>query len=218
MRPEFEVLTGLETADLAFDQFDPYLRGEAFAGSALPRRLSAAGFDTIFLHPYDARFFRRHRVMPAFGFARLIDESEFSRGDRYGPYVGDRAVARWIVGEIEKAKRPLFLFAVTMENHGPWRAGRIEGLDPQNQYIAHLRNADGMLADLLAALSRDRRRAALVCYGDHAPVSVDIGPFRETALTPFVVVAWRCGNATPATRTEISPARLHDVLVSLIEA
>ncbi|HEY0292503.1 MAG TPA: LTA synthase family protein [Hansschlegelia sp.] len=170
MRSEFGFLTGLPTDSLGLDALDPYLTAKAYASASLARHFRASGRRTIFIHPYDRRFFERDELMPALGFERFIDGEAFAGAERFGPYVSDAALADAVVAEIEAAREPTFIFAVTIENHGPWGPGRIEGLDdPAAQYGRHLENADRMVGRIAAAL-RNRPGGALLCvYGDHAP-------------------------------------------------
>lgn len=171
MRSEFGFLTGLPASVLGLDALDPYLTARSYVGQpTLPRRFAASGRATAFLHPYDRRFFDRDILVPAFGFDRFVDGSAFEGAARFGPYVSDVAVADAVVAEIAAAEEPLFLFVVTIENHGPWGAGRLtETADPAAQYALHLANADRMIGRIADALRAVPGGGALCLYGDHAP-------------------------------------------------
>lgn len=170
MRAEFGFLTGLPTATLGFDCFDPYLVAEAYAEASIARRFRAAGRATAFIHPYDRRFFDRETLIPKLGFDRFVDGEAFAGAARFGPYVGDAAVADALVAEIDAAEAPTFLFAVTIENHGPWGPGRLaETDDPAEQYALHLQNTDCMLGRVAEALRRAPGGGLLCAFGDHAP-------------------------------------------------
>lgn len=170
MRAEFGFLTAIPLDTIGFDVFDPYIPARAYAEASIARRMKAAGRKTVFLHPYDRRFFARDELMPELGFDRFVDQSAFSPSDRFGPYVGDAAVAEAILKEVEAAREPLFLFAVTIENHGPWGAGRLTGVDdPAAQYARHLENSDRMIGRIAEALRARPSGGTLCLYGDHAP-------------------------------------------------
>ena len=112
-------------------------------------------------------FHHREQVFAALGFDEFITETAFRDAPRAGPYVSDLAVAdkirELLAGEDQ---RPLFVFAITMENHGPlhletataadeaelYAAAPPAGCAEFTVYLRHLRNADRMLAAL-----RDRR-------------------------------------------------------------
>lgn len=170
MRTEFSFLTGLPRETLGFDVFDPYLAHSAYARASIARHLKASGWRTVFIHPYDRRFFARDELIPDFGFDRFVDGEAFADAERFGPYVTDAAVADMIAAEVAAADAPTFLFAVTIENHGPWGPGRIPGVDgAAEQYALHLQNADRMIASVAETLRTVAGGAVLAIYGDHAP-------------------------------------------------
>ncbi|MFC7052239.1 LTA synthase family protein [Hansschlegelia quercus] len=170
MRSEFGFLTGLPNDALGLDGFDPYLTAEPYAEASIARRCVEGSRRTLFIHPYDRRFFERERVMMALGFERMIYGEAFEDAERLGPYVSDAALADVIVAEIEAAREPLFIFAVSIENHGPWGPGRIAGVDePAAQYALHLESADRMVGRVAEALRRKPGGGVLCAYGDHAP-------------------------------------------------
>ncbi len=180
MRTEFAVLSGLSEADLGFDRFNPY---HAFARkpvTSIAWRLRAHGYKTLCLHPFDRRFFRRDRAMLNLGFDAFIGPEAFVGAERAGLYVSDLEVGRRIV-ELMGAEGPnLFVFAITMENHGPWAgapdAGDVTGdgtatglcRGALGQYLDGLRSADRMLG-FLAGVFSSAHPALLGFYGDHLP-------------------------------------------------
>ncbi|MGU3541129.1 LTA synthase family protein [Methylobacterium sp. A54F] len=168
MRTEHAVLTGLAPDNLGFGVYDPYLAAGGDEPTSLARRAARAGYETLFVHPFHPDFFQRAAVMRRFGFGRLVMGDAFAGAERVGPYVGDVALGRRILAEVEARQGPLFLFSVTMENHGPWKPGRLPGLDdPLAQYLHHVANTGRMLEELVAGLSG--MRATLCVFGDHAP-------------------------------------------------
>jgi len=184
VRSEFAFLSGIDTARLGVHRFNPYraaaLRGIPTVASFLRR----AGYRTLCVHPYDGAFYRRDRVLPALGFDELIDVRAFTAADRSGPFVGDRALADMVGALLADSREPLFVFAITMENHGPLELERAlpEDFAPLREapelaahadlavYLRHLRNADRMIGRLRASLERADAGGCLCWYGDHVPV------------------------------------------------
>jgi hypothetical protein len=214
MRAEFGVLTGLPESELGLDRFHPYFR---FArGGALPslaRALRAAGYAApTCLHPFDRRFFGRHRALPALGFERFLDERAFVGAPRAGRHIADAAVAARIVAEIEAARidsAPRFLFAITMQAHGPW-----PGPDPLGTWLAHLRDADAMLGTIADAAAASDRALVLAVYGDHLPALPDRP--RDGLATDYLV--WRSDRPGRGERHDLDPAGLHETVRAALEA
>lgn len=223
-RSEAEMLTGVAFARQRMDRFDPYLRPERLADASLARGLGVMGWRTLFLHPHDARFFRRDRAIPRLGFARFLDETAFAADDRFGPYVGDAAVGRRIAREIETAGaagEALFLMAVTMEAHDPYGPGRLPGIDdPVEQYARHVANADAMLGKVTAALDSLTDRALLVFYGDHAPILPGHEGLADDRATDYLVLecGWAAAKASERPASTRSPADINALLRSKLTA
>jgi phosphoglycerol transferase MdoB-like AlkP superfamily enzyme len=209
MRAEFAFLSGLPSAALGCDRFNPYLTGPAYGDVVWPSRLRREGWRTLFVHPYDRRFFERDRVVPALGFERALWQEDFGAASRRGHYIADLDVARRILREAEAATEPTLVFAVTMENHGPWGAGRLPGIEaPLDQYLHHLEGADAMVAALMEGLGRRADPTLLCLYGDHVPALRGLGPEAEAGLTDFVIVD-PSGRAAAGDR---GPRRVEELL------
>lgn len=192
MRTEYSFLTGRRLDTYLFDAMDPYLRAAHRAPETLAHRLGAAGYETHFLHPFDIRFFNRHRIYPGLGFENMFSQDDFDEEDVYGFYVSDAAVGTLMLDIVERAADDVFVFCVTMENHNPWERRRLAHIQgPVEQYTHHLVNADTMLGRVIDALDAGERDAVLVFYGDHVPVMHRIAhPFPDQR-TNYVVL--KCG-------------------------
>lgn len=207
MRTEYAFLTATPNGALGFDALNPYLRADRHPLPALPRLLAQAGWETIFVHPHVAEFFRRHKVMPALGFRRLITEEAFNGVERLGPYVSDAALATEVLRQLQEVRDPCFLFTVTMENHGPWRPGRLPGLLEETEiYGQHLIHADAMLGRLLEGLEASGRPWLLCFFGDHPPILRSIGDPAPDHRSDYLIVS-SLGEASPMPE-EIDAAEL----------
>ena len=206
IRSELAVLTGLGEDEVGLDRYNPY---EHFARVPLPSLAStarAAGYRTICLHPYDAGFYYRDRVMPLLGFDRFVGIEGFADAPRDGPYVSDIAVAERAAALIREHGPRLLLFLITMENHGPWDAehtappassvpeswrGLADGA-AAGRWLRHLDSTDAMIPIL-----RDAIGAAgwLMFYGDHQPSLA--GPFHAPGApdrrTDYAI--WQAGRS-----------------------
>ncbi|UQO33545.1 LTA synthase family protein [Burkholderia cepacia] len=231
MRTEFAVLTGLESFSLGYARFYPYVFVRSKIAS-LASWFARCGYDTVAIHPYYASFFGRDRVFPLFGFARFFDIRHFSSAARAGAYVADAAVSDAIVAELEsgEGERPRFVFAMTMENHGPLHLEQVLPGESSSRhtlgedaswrdltaYLRHIENADAMIGRLLDYLRTSDRETVVCFYGDHVPALPHV--FEKLGVNPqhsdyFI---WRnYGVDTPECRNlaaeELGSALLHVV-------
>lgn len=182
IRSELAILTGIDGATLGLDRFNPY---EAFARVALPsiaHQARAAGYHTICVHPYSATFYGRDKVMPLLGFDRFIGLEAFADAPRDGAYVSDVAVAALIAGLVRTHGPKLLVFAITMENHGPWDgahdplametrpiANAIPDGDQLARWLRQIERTDAMIPLLRDAIDQGDRPGWLLFYGDHQP-------------------------------------------------
>ncbi|WP_419952731.1 LTA synthase family protein [Methylobacterium sp.] len=196
MRTEHALLTGREPESLGFGRYDPYLSGGGDEPTSLARLASGAGYATVFVHPFHRDFFQRAEVMRRFGFTRLVMEDDFIGAARIGPYIADEAVAARILAEVDAVQEPVFVFAVTMENHGPWKPGRLDGItEPLDQYLHHVAHTGRAVETLIEGL--ERRDAILCVYGDHAPSLPTCTPgFGDTA-TDYAIFGFGAFRETP---------------------
>ncbi|HNI52051.1 MAG TPA: LTA synthase family protein, partial [Accumulibacter sp.] len=126
VRSEFAFLSGIAAEHLGVHRFNPY-RAVA-AGNAVPTlasHLQRLGYRTICIHPYPASFYRRDRAYPRLGFGEFLDLRTFDQAERDGPYVSDAALAEQVAAILRQASGPLFIFVITMENHGPLHLERV---------------------------------------------------------------------------------------------
>jgi phosphoglycerol transferase MdoB-like AlkP superfamily enzyme len=97
-------------------------------------------------------------------------------------------VATKVKALLATATEPLFIFVITMENHGPLHLEKAEaadsaacytsapppGCDDLTVYLRHLKNADRMMGELRSCLELHLRPARLCWYGDHVPIMAEV--------------------------------------------
>jgi len=173
VRTEFSFLTGIAPANLGIDQFNPYSRLVSSELPSIAREFKKRGYRTVCIHPYPASFYQRDTVFAVLGFDEFIDLKSFAqttpqRDLGLGPYVSDQILSDKILETLARPdEQPVFIFAITMENHGPLHLERITEAEerkwlskplPQNChelaiYLRHLANADQMILTLLQRFS-----------------------------------------------------------------
>ena len=182
---EFEVLTGDTMAFLPFgcSPYQMYVKSET---PGLVSGLEAQGYQTVSLHPYLATSWNRQQVYERLGFDRQLYETDFSDdAARLRGYISDSADYRKIIElyEAKPAGEPLFVFNVTMQNHGGYGpsddpafeerirlTGAYEGKYPQvDQYLSLVRYSDEAVEQLVAYFSQVDEPTAIIFFGDHQP-------------------------------------------------
>ena len=205
VRTEFSFLTGIDTSTLGIDQFNPYRRLVSSALPSLARAFKKRGYRTVCIHPYPASFYQRDKIFSLLGFDEFIDLKSFAQAapqeQGQGPYVSDQVLTDKILETLDRQdKQPLFIFAITMENHGPLHLEQISIAEEQTWltkpllqdcqelaiYLRHLANADQMIFRLLrrfsaplgatqdSSISSSARPVQLLWYGDHVPVLANV--------------------------------------------
>lgn len=215
LRTEFSLLTGIPASLFGAEMDYPYLTVVTAPIDSLPWHLKTLGYETIAIHPFHRTFWRRDQAYPRLGFDSFLSLSDFQDAEYDGPYVSDRAVCQKIDQLLSESDRPRFVFAVTMENHGPWsfdrgQSGTVEQIDtagfglPKDldrqlkRYLYHARNAAAMASCLIDSLEDSGRPAALLVLGDHAPAMPAVfaafgveNPWREQALRRVPYLLWQ---------------------------
>lgn len=176
---EFEVLTGntmrfLPQGSVPYNQ---YIDKEVDSLASILRR---QGYATTAINPFHSWFYNSKKVYRNLGFSQYISQ-EFFEEDYEGPYIADRAVAKYIIESGEKTQGPDFIFANTMQNHYHYYPGKFEentievtGAKGDSQglletYAQGLLGADDMLKRLVEHYERSGEPTILVFFGDHLP-------------------------------------------------
>lgn len=185
LRTEYAFLSSIDNHKLKYYRYNPYQFLQTATSPSIANYLRNLGYRCVCVHPNHSIFFKRNKVFPLLGFDEFIDINEFDPRQTTGPYISDQAVATKIQTLLSKTEdpRPLFIFAITMENHGPlhledYAKSDLEQLyqaTPPKQhhdltiYLKHLKNADQMLGNLTNYLQSRSTESLLCWYGDHVP-------------------------------------------------
>lgn len=223
VRSEFAFLAGVSDDKLGVHRFNPY---RAIAAGlelhSLASFLKGLGYRTICINPYPASFYQRDRVSPRLGFSEFLDIREFDRNLSFGPYISDAAVADKIAEIVREASGPVFVFAITMENHGPLHLEQVApsdmaelysvpppaGCDDLTIYLRHLRNADRMAAKLRMVLTECEAPASLCWFGDHVPIMPSVYETFGAPNGEVEYVLWHNQISQPSEKVDGSVSEL----------
>lgn len=181
---EFEFLTGNSMAWLSENAvpYQQYIRGDAYCMvSDLKRNY---GYRCIAMHPYLSSGWNRPAVYEAFGFDEQYFLEDFPQEDLIRDYVSDREMFAAIISAFEENRnKPMFLFGVTMQNHGGYEDRSFEttvnltgqGMDYPDveQYLSLIRETDRAVEELIGYFSCVQEEVVILFFGDHQPMLDD---------------------------------------------
>lgn len=189
---EFEALTSLSTQFIPAGSiaYANYVRAPL---ESLASILRAQGYEASAIHTYHNWFYRRNEVYKHLGFDRFISSEFFNDPALKRGFITDIELTERIVDEIERTSGPDFIYAVSMQNHGPYEVSPDEpddidvsgelsesSLNILKTYVNTLDDTDESLRLLLASLEQNEEPSIVVFFGDHLPMlGDDYSVYRE---------------------------------------
>ena len=190
---EFEALTGYSVSFLP-NGSKPYQQHVTKPMFALPNYLKTQGYQTAAVHCFWGKYWSRDTAYPNLGLDEFISLEKMHGVDkvRYKYWtsglVTDDSMADQIIRQYEKMKEnsdaPIFLHAVTMQNHTNYNKDnypdeeRVKVLEHPaglkastvgalEDFATGVRDADAMLGKLTAYFAQVDEPVILVFWGDH---------------------------------------------------
>jgi len=189
---EFEMLTGLSTAELPKGAM-PYSMYLSNPHYSLARYLKERGYSTTAMHPFLSTSWNRTVAYPSLGFDKSMFIQDFSYGaediirgssnlnDNVG-FMSDECAYRNLLDltNNNKTGAPEFYFMVTIQNHGGHSSDQEKNPitnyasgttndDELNSYLTNARRSDEALEMLLGELSTSNKKYVVLIFGDHQP-------------------------------------------------
>ena len=184
---EFEFLTGNTMAFLPQGSI-PYQQYINAKIPAIPAYLRDLGYETYAMHPYLASGWERERVYPLLGFSHVEFLDSYTNRKYIRNFVSDMSCMDKIIQTYEQkdADKPMFLFNVTMQNHGSY-SDTYENFTPHisvegtssyslNTYLSLIQKSDEALEYLISYFSEEEEPVMVVFFGDHQPNDVVAEP------------------------------------------
>ena len=190
---EFEALTG-HSAGFLPSGCKPYQQHVTRPMFALPSYLKDRGYQTAAVHCYYAKYWSRNTAYPNLGFDDFISLEDMRGVEKVRGYywkgglVTDASMGEQIIGEYERLKAasdaPVFLHAVTMQNHTNYNAAnypddqrvhvtsapaglKASTVGALEDFATGVRDADALLGQLVSYFSQVDEPVILVFWGDH---------------------------------------------------
>lgn len=182
---EFEALTGFSNAFLPYGSI-PYQQYVRRPVPSLASFFSEQGYETRALHPYRQWFWNRGSVYENFGFDKFLSEENLPTLTKKGHLASDEEFTGEIIRAAEEAEKPLFLFGVSLQGHGPYAPSRYpdskirvvtdagsavseESKGTIRSYAQGAQDADINLGRLMDWAKKRERETIIVFFGDHLP-------------------------------------------------
>ena len=178
---EFEFLTGNSMAFLPSGSI-PYQQYILDESPSLASLLRDQGYRTLAFHPGERTSWQRNQAYPLLGFQdfKCGEDMDVPQEMAHG-YVSDRSDFQQIIWEFEhkQAGEPLFLFNVTIQNHGsytdPDYPAQVQLTDAPGaypmaeQYLTLANETDQAFQLLVDYFSQYDEPTLIVMFGDHQP-------------------------------------------------
>ena len=197
-RPEFEVLTGMTTAQMPAGAFpyQQYMHKDTFS---FARYFKNMGYDTIGLHTYDNTFYERDKAYPLMGFDQFRGQNQLKTELWWnsGPYLTDETLIDEIQYELEQPHpNGLFLFGITMENHSLFQNKFSKEeltisvdnpdcspteINSMENFVKGVSDSDKALKQLYDYVMSREKETVVLWFGDHLPtLGNEFSPYTTT--------------------------------------
>jgi len=177
---EWEFLTANSMAYLPGSTI-PYRQYMGEKHNSLLDILSKNGYSCYAMHPFRNTGWDRHIVYPLMGFKESYFDNDLEWGDTVRGFVSDSAYVDQVIAQFEahKSEGPLFLFGVTMQNHGGYDHEDFEATvqvanlkkdyPTADQYVSLIKLTDDALKELIDYFRNSDEKVQIVIFGDHQP-------------------------------------------------
>lgn len=228
---EWEFLTGNSLAFLPGSTI-PYRQYMDEKHNSLLDILMENGYSCYAMHPFRNTGWDRHIVYPRIGFKESYFINDLDWGETVRSFISDDAYVNQVIAQYEarKSEGPLFLFGVTMQNHGGYdKPGFTADVCVENmkkeypnadQYVSLIKLTDEALAKLVDYFRNVDEKVQIVVFGDHQPnlkssFYSELGVKEEQTkrMVPFCI--WN--NYAPVSK-EVPTTSLNYLSAMLLEA
>ncbi|MEX2461115.1 MAG: sulfatase-like hydrolase/transferase [Paenibacillaceae bacterium] len=180
---EFEVLTGDSTSFLPGGSiaYQQYIHKPV---PSLASYFANQGYKSLAMHSYMSYFYNRENVYKYLGFESFKSSENFINPEYKGGFISDDEFSRNLIQEVDKTKEPMFIYGITMQNHGGYDSKtryselpiKVKGkFTPEAQtlienYTQGAHDADHGLKMLIDHFKQSAEPTIIIFYGDHLPM------------------------------------------------
>lgn len=139
------------------------------------------GYTCVAMHPYYETGWSRNKIYPSMGFDETYFIDDFDKSKLMREYITDEELYDKIIDRFESRKKNenLYLFGITMQNHGgygeeyanfPQRVYKYgKSYTDVNQYLQLINESDKAVEKLIKYFEAVDEPVEIVFFGDHQP-------------------------------------------------
>lgn len=179
---EYEFLTGNSMAQMSPNSvpYQQYIRSSSY--SMVSHLKSSYNYTCVAMHPYLSSGWNRPAVYEYLGFDECYFVEDFPQRDLIRSFVSDQEMFEFLTETYEAKKDdPLFLFGVTMQNHGGYTYANedrtqqisltdyVDQFPDVEQYLSLIHETDKAVQHLITYFQDVDEDVVIVFFGDHQP-------------------------------------------------
>ncbi len=188
---EFEFLTGLTLGFLpqGVVAYPQYISTPV---PSLATQFNSLGYRTVGAHAFWGPSWNRDKVYPLLGFQDMYFKEAFPEdAEILRLWITDSEMYKVVEDIYEDSEQPLFLFGITMMNHGGYHGEMndefdtcvtVDGLEDNGsvtEYISLMRETDKDFQELIEYFSNTDEKTVILLFGDHQPNDDVAAPIME---------------------------------------
>lgn len=177
---EFEFMTGYSNVffPAGIIPYENYINKKTHN---LNESLKSQGYYSIFMHPTLSSGWNRKNVYASFDFNEQVYIEDYTYSNRFRDLVTDSSNYKELIKRYEEAKKEndnVFIFNVTMQNHGGYATGAettvhlrdLQGSYPEvEEYLTAIKMSDEALEELITYFEQKEDPVVICMFGDHQP-------------------------------------------------
>lgn len=217
---EFEAMTGntMKFFPSGCNVYQQFMHDSTYS---IAYYLKSLGYDCDAIHPSSAKNWNRINTYNSMKFDKFISIDDF-KNPEYIRYISDRESYKKVIELYENRdkSKPLFLFNVTIQNHGGYLTNtnwkqpvEVEGkyYTEANEYLSSTKESDNAFKYLIDYFKTQKEPTIICMFGDHQPSietefyedllgkkqnKWELSDIQKRYATPFVLWAnYDIGNA-----------------------
>ena len=174
---EFTLLTGLRSDDFGAMKNSVFYSAVDHLNDSLFKQMKANGYYTVVLTPFNKSAYNAGHAYKQMGVDKIIQPQELG-------YPGDLSENLWhiktadILDDVKKiltteTDKPLFIYALTMYEHGPYDSDHHDDYAPSSgafsHYVEKISTSDPAMADFFTFIDTRKKPTIFLHFGDHQP-------------------------------------------------